>query len=120
MDVDIVHKQSPENIAKLLTILEAIDASHRRLDDKVIGPVERDISGTGRTLFTTCLGPLDALAFIENGKAYKDLLEHTVEIGFRGHTVYVLDFTMPVELKRSSTDAGERQRLSVLEETLRQ
>jgi predicted nucleotidyltransferase len=120
MDVDIVHKQSPENIARLLTFLKSIDAFHRRLDDTVIGPAERDISGTGHALFTTRLGPLDVLAVIEEGKAYEDLLEHTVEIEFRGHTVRVLDLKMLVELKRTSTDARDRQRLPVLEETLRQ
>jgi predicted nucleotidyltransferase len=120
MDVDIVHKQSSENIAKLLAFLKSIDAFHRRLDDKVIGPKEGDISGTGHALFTTRLGPLDVLAVIEEEKAYEDLLEHTVEIEFRGHTVRVLNLRTLVELKRASTDTRDRQRLPVLEETLRQ
>jgi len=62
MDVDIVHKQSSGNIAKLLAFLKSIDAFHCRPDDKVIGPKEGDISGTGHALFTTRLGPLDVLA----------------------------------------------------------
>ena len=37
VDVDIVHKQSSENIDKLLVFLKSIDAFHRRPDDKVIG-----------------------------------------------------------------------------------
>jgi predicted nucleotidyltransferase len=120
IDVDIVHKQSPENIAKLLAFLKAINAFHRRLDDKVIGPNERDISGKGHALFTTRLGPLDVLAVIEEGRAYEDLLEHTAEIEFRGNTVRVLDLKTLVELKRASTDARDRQYLPMLEETLRQ
>ena len=120
VDVDIVHKQSSENISKLLAFLKSIDALHRRPDDKVIGPTERDISGTGHALFTTRLGSLDVLAVIEQGKAYEDLLEHTVEIEFRGHTVRVLDLKTLVELKRASADPRDRQRLPVLEETLRQ
>jgi hypothetical protein len=120
MDVDIVHRQSSENIAKLLAFLKSIDASHRRPDDKVIRPKEGDISGKGHALFTTRLGPLDVLAVIEEGKAYEDLLEHTVEIEFRGHTLRVLDLKMLVELKRVSTDPADKQRLPVLEETLRQ
>ena len=120
MDVDIVHKRSSENIAKLLAFLKSIDAFHRRLDDKVIGPKVRDISRTGHALFTTRLGSLDVLAVIEEGKAYEDLLEHTVEIEFRGHTVRVLDLKTLVELKRASTDPRDRHRLPVLEETLAQ
>lgn len=45
MDVDMVHNQSSENIAKLLGFLNSINAFHRRPDDKVIRPKEGDISG---------------------------------------------------------------------------
>jgi hypothetical protein len=120
MDVDIVHNQSPENIAKLLSFLKSIDAFHRRPDDKVIEPKEGDITGKGHALFTSQLGPLDVLAVIEEGKAYGDLLEHTVEIEFRNHTIRVLDLKMLIQLKRNSSDLKDIQRLPVLEETLRQ
>ncbi len=120
MDVDIVHNRSSENIAKLLAFLKSIDAVHRRPDDKMLGPKKGDISGMGHALFTTRLGPLDVLAVIEEGRAYEDLLEHTVEIEFRGHTIRVLDLKTLVELKRTSRDLKDRQRLPVLEETLRQ
>ncbi len=120
MDVDIVHNQSPKNIARLLSFLKSIDAIHRRPDDKVIEPKEGDISGMGHALFTTRLGPLDVLSVIEEGRAYGDLLDHTVEIEFRGHTIRVLNLKMLIQLKRTSTDPKDIQRLPVLEETLRQ
>ncbi len=120
MDVDIVHNQSPENIAKLLAFLKSIGAFHRRPDDKLIEPQEGDISGMGHALFTTRLGPIDVLAAIEEGRAYGDLLEHTVAIGFRNHTIRVLDLKMLIQLKRASTNLKDKQRLPVLEETLRQ
>jgi hypothetical protein len=120
MDVGVVHNQSSENIAKLLAFLKSIDAFHRRPDDQMIRLKEGDISGMGHALFTTRLGPLDVLAVIEEGRAYKDILEHTVEIEFRSHTIRVLDLKTLVELKRTSKDLKDRQRLPVLEETLRQ
>ena len=120
MDVDIVHNQSSENISKLFAFLKSIGAFYRRPDDKVIRPKEEDFSGMGHALFTTRLGPLDVLAVIEEGKAYEDLLEHTVEIEFRGHTIRVLDLKMLIELKRTSKDPKDKRRLPVLEETLRQ
>jgi len=120
MDVDIVHERSPKNITRLLAFLKSIGAFHRRPDDKVIEPKEHDISGVGHALFTTRFGPLDILSVIEEGRAYEDLHEHTVEIEFRGHTIRVLDLKTLVELKRASTDPRDRQRLPVLEETLRQ
>ncbi|MFH1147117.1 MAG: hypothetical protein V1736_05350 [Pseudomonadota bacterium] len=120
MDVDIVHKRSSENIARLLEFLKSIGAFHRRPDNKVIQPTERDISGQGHALFTTRLGPIDVLSVIEEGKTYYDLIEHTVDVKFRGHTIRVLDLKMMIELKRASKDPKDKQRLPVLEEALRQ
>ena len=48
----------------------------------------------GHALFRTRFGPLDVLAFIEEIKTYEDLLGHTIEIEFRGHTIQVLDITI--------------------------
>ena len=120
MDVDIVHSQSPENIARLLAFLKSVEAVHRRFDDKLIEPKERDLWGKGHVLLTTRLGPLDVLAVIEGGRSYEDLLEHIVGIDFRGHTLRVLDLKTLIELKKTSTDPKDKQRLPVLRETLRQ
>ncbi len=120
MDVDIVHSQSSENIARLLSFLKSIDAVHRRLDDRLIEPEERNLLGKGHVLLTTRIGPLDILAIIEGGRSYEELLEHIVEIDFRGHRLRVLDLKTLIELKKTSTDPKDKQRLPVLEETLRQ
>jgi len=120
MDVDIVHNKSSENISKLLAFLKSVDAFYRRLDDNFIEPTENDLSGEGPSLFTTRLGPLDVLAVIEGGKSYGDLLDHTIEIDFRGHTLRVLDLKTLTQLKRNYMEPKDKQRLPVLEETLRQ
>jgi hypothetical protein len=120
MDVDILYDRSPENKAKLFSFLKSIKAIYRRPDDKIIKPKETDFTETGHALFTTRLGPLDVLAIIEKGQTYDDLFDHTVEIDFRGHTIHVLDLRTLIELKRSTKDPKDKQRLSVLEETLRQ
>ncbi|MBR9982678.1 MAG: hypothetical protein KFF50_16725 [Desulfatitalea sp.] len=120
MDVDIVHSRSSENISKLFAFLKSIDATYRRPDNKIIVPKEADISGMGHALFSTRLGPLDVLAFIEERKTYEDLLKHAIEIEFRGHTIQVLDIKMLIELKKNAKDPKDKQRLPVLEETLRQ
>ena len=120
IDVDVVHSQSPQNISKLIDFLKSIEAFHRRLDDKIIEPRERDLAGKGHSLFTTRLGPLDVLAVIEQGKSYDDLLGNAVEIEFRGHALRVLDLDMLIKLKKDSKDPKDKQRLAVLEETFRQ
>ena len=120
MDMDIVHRQSNDNIDKLLAFLKKIDAIHRRLDDKILQPKKRDLSGRGHKLFATRFGPLYVLAVIEEGRGYDDLLPDTVEIEFREHRVRVLSLKTLVELKQRSRDPKDLQRLPVLEETLRQ
>jgi hypothetical protein len=59
-------------------------------------------------------------SFIEQEKTYHDLIEQTVEIEFRGHIMHVLDIRTLIDLKKTSKDPKDRQRLPVLEETLRQ
>jgi len=58
MDVDIVHSQSPENIARLLAFLKSVEAVHRRFDDKLIELKEGDLLGKGHVLLATLIGPL--------------------------------------------------------------
>jgi hypothetical protein len=120
MDVDIVHQRTSENIGKLLSYLKSIDSFHRRPDDKKNEPTEQDLSGEGHAFFSTRFGPLDVLAVIEDGKTYDNLIEHTIDVKFRGNAIKVLDLKMIIELKRTSKDPKDKQRLPVLEETLRQ
>jgi len=118
MDVDIVYRRSSDNISKLFQFLNSIDAIYRRPDPKIIRPKEDDFFG--HMLLSTRMGPLDVLAFIEERKNYEDLIRDTIDIPFRGHIVRVLDLKTLIDLKKASKDAKEKQRLLVLEETLRQ
>ena len=83
-DLDIVHRQTDENIEKLMKFLKSINAYQRHPDDKVIEPDERDLKGKGHVLLTTCFGPLDVQAVIENGRGFEELLTDTVEIVLKG------------------------------------
>ena len=118
-DLDIVHRQTAENIRKLSAFLKWIDARLRRPDDKIIEPASEDLYAKGHLLLKTRLGPLDVLAFIEKGQGYDDLLPKSIEIDFQGHKIRVLGLETIVELKRGSRDPRELQRLSVYENTLR-
>jgi len=120
MDVDIVHKRTPENIVRLRKLLKSLETVYRRPDDEIIEPDELELAGMGHMLLTTNLGPLDILSFIEGRKTYEDLIDHTVEIPFREYMIRVLELKVIVDLKRHSNDPGDKQRLAILEETLRQ
>jgi hypothetical protein len=120
MDVDIVHKRTPDNIRRLICFLQMSEAVYRRPDDKIIKPITGDLSGMGHMLLKTRRGPLDILSFIEKRKTYEDLIGHTVVIPFRGYNLRVLDLKTMANLKRSSDNPEDRQRVAILEETIRQ
>ena len=119
-DLDIVHHQTDENTKKLSVFLKSISAIQRRPDDKIIEPTEKDLKAKGHLLLNSRLGPLDILAFIEQGRGYRELLSDAVEIELYGYKVNVLSLHALIELKRDSKDPRDQYRLPILEETLRQ
>ena len=118
-DLDIVHRQTDDNIKKLIKFLKSVEAIQRRPDDKIIKPDERDLRGKGHLLLTTCFGALDILAVIEKGLDFDELLPSTVKIEFKGYNVFVLNLETMVALKRGTTIPEEQYRLQIYEETLR-
>ena len=120
MDVDIVHLQTDSNIQKLLDYLICIDAIYRRPGNQIIRPCFQNLAAFGHNLFSTKLGYLDVLAFVEGKKTYYDLLPFTKTIEFRGYSIKILSLKKLIELKKESTSAKDKLRLSILEETLSQ
>ena len=119
-DLDIVHRRTPENIAKLLDVLlNRLDARYRGRSD-VLRPTAEILAGPGHSLLKTSLGPLDVLGTIEAGRDYEVLLPFSRQIEISGHPVYVLGLATLIELKRGSTRLKDQLVLPVLEETLRQ
>ena len=68
-DLDIVHRRTPENVAKLLRILRSIDA-RLRADARRIEPTESMPSGRGHVLLDTESGPFDVLCELGVGEDY--------------------------------------------------
>jgi hypothetical protein len=118
-DLDIVHRQTDENIQKLFRFLTSIDSYMRRPDDRLIEPAVVDLKAKGHLLLKTKYGPLDVLAFIEKGHGYEDLIANSTEIDFHGYKVSVLNLETILDLKRDSRDQKDRERLPVYEETLK-
>ena len=80
LDLDIVHSRDTANVARLLTVLESIDAIFRIQPERRIKPNASYVSGPGHLNLITRFGPLDVLGTIGRGLTYADLLPHS-EIG---------------------------------------
>ncbi len=120
MDLDIVHRRTPENLDRLLDVLASIDARYRSFDGEVRRPTKEILAGIGHSLLTTSQGFLDVLGAIEGDRDYDILLPRSIEIDIGGHPVHVLGLETIVELKRLSTRQKDHRMLPILEATLRE
>jgi hypothetical protein len=71
-DTDIVHSRTPENIQKLIKVLQQLNARDRMRPD--LRPSVNHLSSTGHNLLMTDLGPLNVLGAIKGGRDYSSLL----------------------------------------------
>src|SRR5689334_16941627 len=69
-DVDVVHRRTPENVARLLRVLTEIDAIYRR-DPRQLRPKESHLLSPGHQLLSTTHGDLDCLGTIDDDKSYE-------------------------------------------------
>src|ERR1022692_3226425 len=119
LDVDIVHSRDAANVARLLPVLESLDAVFRIQPERRIKPNSSYVSGPGHLNLITRFGPLDVLGTIGRGLTYADLLPHSVEkdIG-DGILVRVLDLETLISLKEDLGTEKDRAILPLLRQTL--
>ena len=118
-DLDIVHERSAENIARLLPVLEHLDAIFRMQPDRRLRPNVSHLSGRGHLNLTTTNGYLDLLCTIGKDLTYEDLLIHSDELEINGILpVRVLRLEKLIELKQEVNRDKDRAVLPILRRTL--
>jgi hypothetical protein len=117
LDVAIVHSTSPENVARILTALEELDARYRFRPE--LRPGAGHLSSLGHQLLMTRFGPLDLLGMIGNGRTYLDLLPLTEEMEVRsGLRVRVLSLEAQIAVKEEVGGEKDAAVLPLLRRTL--
>jgi hypothetical protein len=118
LDLDIVHARSPENVARLLRVLAALDATYRH-DARRLRPQESQLTGPGHQLLTTALGDLDCLGTIAGDRGYEQLLPETVLLEIaEGASVRVLTLPALIAAKEATGRPKDLAVLPVLRATL--
>jgi len=118
VDLDVVHRRSPENVARLLRVLATLDAVYRH-DPRKLRPQESHLLGPGHQLLTTTLGDLDCLGAIGEGIGYEELFGQTVPMILRGGmTVRVLSLPALIEAKERAGRPKDLAALPVLRATV--
>lgn len=118
VDLDIVHRRTPENVARLLAVLADLDAVYRH-DQRRLRPRESHLLGPGHQLLTTTQGDLDCLGTIGEGLGYEELLPRTVTLTLSGgKTALVLSLPALIEEKERAARPKDLAVLPALRATV--
>src|SRR5437667_8617729 len=73
-DLDIVHRRTPDNVARLLEVMLQLDAVMRYdFERRGLRPTAEMLAGKGQINLSTNLGPLDPLCELDAGRGYEEL-----------------------------------------------
>jgi hypothetical protein len=119
LDLDVVYRRTPENIARLVTCLEPHKPYLRGAPPGL--PFRFDAETVRRGLnftLTTDLGALDLLGEVTGGGGYEDLLPHCVEMNLFGVQVLTLGLKRLIEVKRAAGRPRDLDAVAELEALL--
>jgi len=120
-DLDIVHRRTPENVARLLDLLLRLDATMRYdLANRGLRPTAEMLSGHGQINLSTSLGPIDPLCEIGEGQGYDELVEHSQSVVDEGRVLRVLDLPTLISVKAKAGRPKDRMVLPILIATLQE
>src|SRR4051812_22357447 len=99
-DVDVVHSREPENVDRLLSALEEIDAIFRIQPERRLRPAASHLAGAGHVNLLTSYGPIDFRGTIGDGLGYEELLPQSIEMDIgEGMRIHVLNLEALIALK---------------------
>ena len=118
-DLDIVHRRTPENVAKLMAVLGSLEAYFRPdFAQRKLQPRASDLTGHGHLNLDTRLGPLDVLCEVSGQRGFEELLPHTTEVSDFDLHMRVLDLPMLIQVKAEANRPKDRLALPILMATL--
>ncbi len=119
-DLDIVHSREAENVERLLSLLQRLDARYRgQPSGRVLRPSFSEMSGRGHINLLTSYGPLDLLCEIGDDEGYTELIGRA-DLFTDGEIKFnVLDLEKLIEIKKKTGRAKDRLALPLLIATLK-
>lgn len=120
-DLDIVHRRTPENVARLLEVLLQLDATMRYdFARRGLRPTAEMLLGKGQINLSTSLGPIDPLCELDAGQGYDELLAHARSLVDEGRTLRILDLPTLIVVKTKAGRPKDRMVLPILIATLQE
>jgi hypothetical protein len=120
-DLDVVHARNRENIARLLSALEELEAVYRVQPERQLRPDESYLAGPGHQLLLTKFGPLDVLGMIGKSRTWEDLRGHSRTMEMEpGVVLRVLDLETLIAVKEELGFPKDTAILPVLRQALKE
>ena len=117
MDLDIVHRRTPESVERLLRVLKDLDAVARN-DPSGLRPNETHLLGPGHVLLKTRFGDFDCLGTIDAGRSYDDLLPASIPLELEGRTFQFLALREILAVKKRTGRPKDLAAIPYIESTL--
>lgn len=117
LDLDIVYDRSPQNLERLLEVLQKVEACYRDPAGRHIVPTLEKLATARMSLLRTSLGPLDVLTSVGNA-SYEELLDSTRTLQLGELRIQVLELAKVIESKELANRDKDRAMLPVLRKTL--
>lgn len=114
LDLDIVHRRTPDNVDRLLQVLRDLDTVIRDPGARVLRPTADLLLAGGQLKLLTNHGPLDILGALHDGRGYEELVAHSVELGDAELRLRVIDLPTLIEVKSGTGRARDRLTVPVL------
>jgi hypothetical protein len=119
LDLDIVHKRSPENIGRLQLALAEMHAKYRMKPE--LSPTPSHLKTKGHQLLATDFGSMDVLGAIGHDSDFEALLPFCKMTTVEGAgEVRVLELGKLIEVKEETAGDKDRAQLPILKQVLRE
>ncbi len=117
LDLDVVYDRSPDNLERLLEVLQTVEACYRDPAGRHIVPTIENLATFRMNLLRTNLGPFDVIAAI-HGAGYEDLLSSSRIRQVGELKLRVLELAKVIESKELANRDKDRAVLPLLRKTL--
>lgn len=118
LDLDIVCRLDDDNLRRLATLLEELDARYRDPGGREIRPTLERIRNNKINLLDTRLGPLDVMQTIGPGWDWSELINRSHSLRVGDLVVWVLELPSIIESKEIADREKDRAMLPVLRRCL--
>ena len=117
-DLDIVYSCEEANVARLVAVLDELDARYVDPAGRDLVPSFELLREGGHHLLRTRFGRLDVLGSAGSNRGFEELVPRSREQAIHGMTVRILALEAQIEIKEETARTKDKAVLALLRETL--